>query len=136
MTMKSRRPKAFTFVEVIVALAVVSIALAGLLHMHLLSVKTADTAQAMTQAVLLARAKMTEALCTAAPETGAKSGTADVDGAHFAWRTERTSVNALPLQSLRGTALQQLRVSVMWQEGTGQRSVQMATYVADTTIHE
>jgi len=134
--MKSRRPKAFTFVEVIVALAVVSIALAGLLHMHLLSVKTADTAQAMAQAVLLARAKMTEALCTGSQETGAKSGTVDVNGAHFAWRTERTSVDAPQLQSLRGTALQQLRVSVMWQEGTGQKSVQMATYVADTTIHE
>ncbi|MBN2133406.1 MAG: prepilin-type N-terminal cleavage/methylation domain-containing protein [Sedimentisphaerales bacterium] len=134
--MKNERRKAFTFVEVIAALAVVSIALVGLLHMHLLSVKTANAAQSRTEAVLLARAKMTEALCWQSQEAPAESGTTDVNGSRYAWRTEITNVSVPQLQNLRGDALRQLRVSVTWQEGAGQKSVEMATYVADTAIHE
>ena len=136
ISMKTGRRKAFTFVEVIAALAVVSIALVGLLQMHLLSVKTADTAQTMAQAVLLARDKMTEALCAGWQEIEAQSGTADVNGAHYAWKTELKSVDVPQLQNLGRDALRQLRVSVTWQQGTEHKSVQIATYVADTTIHE
>ena len=134
--MKTGRRTAFTFVEVIAALAVVSIALVGLLQMNLLSAKAAETAQTMSQAVLLARAKMTEALCAGWQETRPQSGTTDVDGSQYAWRTELKSVDAPQLQNLRRGALRQLRVSVTWQEGAAQKSVEMATYVADTTIHE
>lgn len=134
--MDNRRSKAFTFVEVLIALAVVSIALTGLLHMHLLSARTADTAQAMAQAVLLARAKMTEALCHESRQPGIHSGTTDINGSRFAWRTELTSVAAPQTRGLRRGALQQLNVNVTWRQGNGERRVQMTTYVADTTIHE
>jgi len=134
--MKTQRPKAFTFVEVIAALAVVAIALTGLLHMNLLSAKTADVAQATEQAVFLARSKMTEALCEESAQAAGRSGTTEINGSRFTWRTERTSVDVPQLRGLRRGALQQLNVNVTWQQGNGHKHVQMTTYVADTAIHE
>ena len=50
--MKTRKRKAFTLVEVIVALVIVSISLLGLIRLHLISISMADAAEITSQAVL------------------------------------------------------------------------------------
>ena len=130
------RPKAFTFIEVLVALAIASIGLLGLLRLHLVSMKTADAAQAVTQAVFLAQAKLAEASAPDYPRPGADSGVVEADGLKLNWRTEITDVGSrvsggLPLRGLR-----QIRSTVTWQDGADCKSVQMDTYIADTKTHE
>jgi type II secretion system protein I len=132
----------FTLIESVAALAIASIALVALLELHLVSIRTADKAQAITQAVLLAQEKMAEALSTSYPPLGVQSGEAEMDGTQFTWQTEVTDAH-LPPQVLASAAppsyrptagrdrLRQLSVEVSWQGGPGEKHVSLTTYVAE-----
>jgi type II secretion system protein I len=119
---------------VIAALAVVSIALLGLLQLHLTSVGITDTARTTALAVLVAQEKAAETVGGGWPAVGAKSGTAQMDGSQFNWRTEVTNLDALASCGLGRNALRQLCVNVTWRDGAGPRTVQMTTYLADRRI--
>lgn len=137
--MKDRRPttnSAFTFIEVLVALAIAAIGLLGLLRLHLISLASADAAQAMTQAVFIAQEKMAETSADGYPRPGAKTGTAERNGQRFAWRIEVTEARAQDVRHLALKGLRQVEAFVTWQHRGGQKSVQMTTYVADDRIHE
>ncbi|MBN1509971.1 MAG: prepilin-type N-terminal cleavage/methylation domain-containing protein [Sedimentisphaerales bacterium] len=130
------RSKAFTFVEVLVALAIASIALLGLLRLHLLSMKTADAAQAMAQAVFLAQEQLAEASAAGCPRHGADSGSVEKNGLSFLWQTESADVGSQATGGLPVRGLRQIRCTVTWQQGADQKSLQMNTYVADTRANE
>lgn len=137
--MKNRRAttkSAFTFIEVLVALAIAAIGLLGLLRLNLLSMASAEAAQATTEAVFLAQEKLAEASAGGYPEQGTKSGTAEQNGRHFAWRIEITDAGSQNLRDLTLRGLRQIRAFVTWQHGAGERSVQMTTYIANSRIHE
>ncbi len=130
----SGKSKAFTLVEVVAALAIVSIALLGLLQLHLTSVKIVDTAKTTALAILVAQEKAAEATGAGWPSVGAKSGTAEMDGSQFNWRTEVTNLDSFASCGLGHSALRQLSVNVTWRDGAGARTVQMTTYLADHRI--
>ena len=130
------RDSAFTFIEVLVALAIAAIGLLGLLRLHLISMTSAEAAQATTEAVFLAQEKLAEASASGYPEQGTKSGTVEQNGRHFAWRIEITDAGSQTLRNLTLRGLRQIRAFVTWQHGAGQKSVQMTTYVANSKIHE
>jgi general secretion pathway protein I len=128
------RGGAFTLIEVLAALAIVSIALLGLLQLHLVSLRMADTAQTTALAVLLAQEKIAEATACGPAAVGAASGTTEIDGSRFTWRTEVSNVDSLASYGLAGNRLRQLRVDVVWRDGARPGSVQMTTYLADSKI--
>jgi general secretion pathway protein I len=136
--MQSRKPAGFTLIEVVAALAIISIALLALLRLHLLSIRAADKAQVLSQAVFLAQEKIAETLSGGYPPVGTQSGIVETDGPQLTWRTEVT--DARPASShasdLKLNRLRRLSVDVAWPEGAGQDHIQMTTYVADRTIHE
>jgi general secretion pathway protein I len=136
--MRSRRPTGFTLIEVVAALAIVSIALLGLLRLHLLSIKTADKAQVLTQAIFLAQEKMAEALSGGYPVTGTRAGTTETDGSRFTWRTEVRDARVPQSRQtdLSVGGLRRVSVEVAWPKGAGQDHIQMTTYAADSSIHE
>ena len=121
-------------IEVIAALAIVSIALLGLLQFHLMSIRITDTARTTALAVLVAQEKAAEAASGGWPAVGAKSGTTEMDGSQFNWRTEVTNFDTLASCGIGHNALRQLSVSVTWQDGPGSRTVQTTTYLADHRI--
>ena len=124
----------FTFIEVVAALAIASIALLGLLRLHLLSIRTADAAQTMTLAVLLAQDRLAEALCSDHPQLGTETGTVEANGVRFAWRTEVAHFD--PLRRHQRDVLRRVHVNVTWNEEVGPKSVQMTTCLADRSIYE
>ncbi len=130
------RTKAFTFIEVLMALAIASIALLGLLRLHLVSMATADAAQAMTQAVFLAQEKLAEASVSGYPKQGTSSGAVETDGLRFVWKTEIADVGSRAVGSLPLKGLREIRSAVTWQRGADQKSVQMNTYVADSKTND
>jgi len=130
----SARARAFTLVEVIAALAIASIALLGLLELHLTAVKLADTARTTALAVLVAQEKVAETTAGGWPPVGAKSGIAEMDGSQFTWRTDVTHADSLASCGLTRGALRQVCANVTWRDGTRPRTVQMTTYVADQRI--
>jgi type II secretion system protein I len=125
---------AFTLIEVIAALAIVSIAVLGLLQFHLAGIRMADTARTTAMAILVAQEKAAETACGGWPTVGVKSGVTEMDGSQFNWRTEVTNLDSLQSCGLGRSALRQVCVDVMWRDGACPRTVQMTTYVADRRI--
>lgn len=136
MTRWRTRSKAFTFVEVLIALAVASIALVGLLRLHLLSMATADMAQAMTQAVFVAEAQIAEATAPGFPRQGTTSGVLERNGQRFNWKTEVQDVARPGGQDLILSGLREVSTTVTWQHGSDRKAVKMTTLVAEGKIHE
>lgn len=136
--MRRKRTNAFTLIEAVAALAIVSIALLGLLQLHLISIRTADKAQETARAVFLAQDKMAEAMSAGFPSVGTRSGTIDSDGERFTWRTEVTDASG-SVQSLAGTRLSGLRklsIEVACGDSLREPPVRLTTYVAERKIRD
>jgi hypothetical protein len=118
------------------ALAIASIAVLGLLRLQLISIATADAAQAMTQAVFVAQEKIAEASAPGYPSQGTESGSVQRNSLDFAWRTEITNVGSQDVGGLALKDLRRIRTMVTWQQGASPKSVQMTTYVAKSKINE
>jgi general secretion pathway protein I len=74
MNLLRRRARAFTLLEVMVAIAILGIALMGLLGLHHQSMQSVIRAQQSTRASMLAQAVMTEAELERFPDLGRTSG--------------------------------------------------------------
>ena len=131
---RSRSRTGFSLIEAITALAVASIALLGLLRLHLLSVASAEKAEALTTAVLLAQERLTEAACAAYPRTGVEAGRTETDRGEMTWRTEISSVRSAHADLRRG-GLYEVAVEVGWGPADRQKRIEMMTYVAESRIH-
>jgi len=127
---------AFTFIEVLIALAIAAIAVLGLLRLHLVSIATADAAQAMAQAVFVAQERIAEASAPGYPPQGSESGSVQRNGLNFTWQTEITNVGSQDVGGLALKDLRRIRTLVTWQQGTGPKKVQMTTYLANSKIDE
>ena len=122
---------AFTFIEVIVALAIVSISLLGLLKLHLVSIGMADAAAMTAQAVFLAQGKIAETMALGYPQVGVDTGAAEYDRADVRWRTEVSDVQLPELAQAEVAGLRKISVDVTWKQGIRRRHLQMSTCVAD-----
>jgi len=129
--MQKTRTTAFTFVEVIVALAIVAISLLVLLKLHLLSITMAETAQTTSYAVLLADEKIAEILALGYPQVGTSSGTVERNSQSFHWRTDVTDFTLLESTGINIDGLRKIAVDVSWQHGIGRKHLKMSTCVAD-----
>lgn len=128
--------KAFSFVEVLIALAVVSIFLFALLKLHLISVKMTGAAEITSKSVLLANEKIAETLAAGFPEQGTDSGSVGEGALKLNWRTEVTDLHLPPLDRAGIKGLRKVLVDVSWPYGVSLKHVQMLTYVADREINE
>lgn len=129
-TNSRKQAGAFTFVEVLVALAIASISLLTLLRLHLLSMRMVDRAKITTQAVMLAEEKMAETLA-GYPDLASKSGTVEKNGLRLNWRAEVADLQLPQLGEAHVTGLCRIVVDVTWKQGAAGKQLQMSTYVAD-----
>ncbi len=128
--------RGFTFVEVLIALAVASIGLLGLLRLHLLSTATADAAQATTAAVFVAQEQIAEVLAREFPAPGTTSGAVERNGQTFTWTTEIRDVARPGGRDATARGLREVATTVTWNPSLDPKTVTMTTLVADTRIHE
>lgn len=126
--------RAFTFVEVVVALAIVSISLLALLRLHIISISMVDKAQITTQAVLLANEKIAETVAAGYPEEGTNSGTMEQNGLTLNWQTEVTDLRLPQLDKMHITGLRKILVDITWKQGVSRKQLQTSTYVADRKL--
>ena len=126
--------RAFTFVEVVVALSIVSISLLTLLRLHIISISMVDKAQITTQAVLLANEKIAETVAAGYPEEGTNSGTMEQNGLTLNWQTEVTDLRLPQLDKVHITGLRKILVDITWKQGVSRKQLQTSTYVADRKL--
>ena len=74
MKLLRRRASAFTLIEVMVAIAILGIALLGLMGLHHQSIQSVIRAQQTTRAAMLAQAVMTQAELERFPDLGSTRG--------------------------------------------------------------
>jgi type II secretion system protein I len=108
---------AFTFIEVLIALVIVSISLLALIRLHLISINMTEAAEIKSQAVLLANEKITEILALGYPEEGSKSGTVEINALGLHWQTQVTDINPHQLGELDIEGLRRILVDVSWEQG-------------------
>ena len=124
----------FTLMEAIVALTIVSIALVGLIRLHLISISMVEAAEMTSQAVLLAEEKIAETLALGYPKKGTESGTVERNTLSMRWRTEVTDLQSHRLTEAGITGLRKISIDVGWEQGTAYKNLQMSTYVADRRL--
>jgi prepilin-type N-terminal cleavage/methylation domain-containing protein len=132
--MKIRSSKGFTFIEVIIALVVVSISLLGLIKLHLISIRMAGAAELTSQAVLLAQEKMAEALALGYPEEGITTGRIEHNNQIIHWQTKVEDLYPSEFSKAQISGLRSVCVEVDFRQGTDTKSLQMSTYVADRRL--
>jgi prepilin-type N-terminal cleavage/methylation domain-containing protein len=125
----SRRTRAFTLIEVLVALAIASIGL-----LHLVSLATAQAAALETSAVFVAQEKNAEAAAAGYPQLGTRSGVADRNGISLEWTTSVTEVHPQVAAGRPLSGLRQVQTTVSWSQGSGRKEVQMTTCVAENRL--
>lgn len=126
--------KAFTFMEAIIALTIVSISLLALIKLHISSIRLVDAADVAVQAVFLADEKISETLATGFPEVGTHSGTVEKDTLRFQWQTQVTDLHSTQLEQVNIKAMRELTVDVSWKQGFNRKHLQMQTCVADAKL--
>ena len=134
------RSQGFTLIESLAALAVAAIGLTALLELQLVSINTADKAQGLNQAVLVAQGQIAAALSRGHAEIGLTSGMTQANGDQFTWQMDVEEAR-LPQAVVAGRSsygvpvrpgsLRQLTVAVSWLKGPGAKHISLTTYLAE-----
>ena len=124
----------FTFIEVLIALVIVSISLLALIRLHLISIRMTEAAEITSQAVFLANEKIAETLAPGYPEEGTNSGTVEKNALCLHWRTEVTDLQPSQFGGMDIAGLRRVFVDVSWKQGIRWKHLQMSTYVADRKL--
>lgn len=117
----ARGEQGFTLLEILVALAILSVSLATLLGIFSMSLDRARQSENEMSARILAQALIAQADAVTDPQLGARGGTA---GHGYSWRLELRPYGAnASFGPASDTRLASVTASVMWQGSGGTRSL-------------
>jgi type II secretion system protein I len=121
----------FTFLEVLVALCVVLLALVPLIHLHAASIRMIGSGAQRAKATLLANDRLAEILAQETPDLDQSAGHVDDanDGTVYRWTAVVTEARPPELESVPLAGLRQVHVEVAWDDGRQEAVVALDTYV-------
>lgn len=125
---------AFTFVEVVIALAIISISLLSLIRLHIININMVDSAEITSQATLLAQEKIAEILATGLQNQRGDRGTVENRSLLFNWHTEVEDIDLPQWDGENISGLRKISVDISWQQGTGKKHLRMSTLIADRNL--
>ncbi|MFQ5780993.1 MAG: prepilin-type N-terminal cleavage/methylation domain-containing protein [Nitrospiria bacterium] len=114
----------FTLLEIMVALAVISISFVALLGLRNRDIALAAYSRHLTEATLLARQKITEVSATGFPDLGVTEGDFGEAYSGFQWEQE---VKQTPFEVVR-----ELVLTVIWMEGRREEETKFTLYLFKT----
>lgn len=114
------RNSGFTFLEVMIAVAILSIALVALLRLVVMGIQNADFDKTLTLATLLAREKLNEGLILTGDE---RNGEGKGENKFEIFKWERT-VSATVFNRI-----EQMTVIVTWMQGEEERRVSLTEFI-------
>ena len=119
----------FTLIEVVVAVAILSVGITVIIELFSGSLRLARTSGEYTKAVNYARVKMEETTVKPTMNEGIEEG--EFDGA-YRWQVDVKRVDILPPRIETDfkppVELFQVKVHVLWKSGTKERSTVLETY--------
>jgi general secretion pathway protein I len=111
----------FTLLEVMIALAILSLVAIAFLRFQAGSVRLIDEAHYISLATLLAKEKMSEMESKGFAEPGKSSGEGEESFPGFKW--------ARIVSATEVGNVQKVQVKVLWKEGNNDRSLELITYL-------
>ena len=124
-----KRKQGFTLIEVLVAMAILSVGIAVLIELFSGSLRLLRTSGEYTKAVNYARVKMEEMTVKPTVNEGIEEG--EFDGA-YRWQVDVKRVDILParieIDFKPPVELFQVKVHVLWKSGVKERSTVLETY--------
>jgi len=121
--------KGFTLIEIVVSLAIIGVALLGIIELFSGGLRTERVASEYSKAVEYAHLKMEEIALTPSFQEGKEGGQFDEQ---FRWEVSRQKVDLLPeevLSKIKPPAnLMEVRVKVFWKSGLKEKSISMESY--------
>ena len=120
--------KGFTLIEIVVTLAILSLALPTLLRSFTEAAKGQALAENRTTALYLLKFQMATIEAEGYPDIGEESGEFGEDS-RFRWHSDVQDVESEEIEGLR-----LVTVTVTWQERGKERSLSTSTYLADRQI--
>ncbi len=132
MIAPAKNSSGFTLLEVMIALAILSLVAVAFLRAQAASIRLVDESSQISVATLLAREKMAELESLGFPEIGKESGkwgegkdwTGKKADAFSGFRWEKT-VSATDMFNLR-----KAQIKIFWKEGSDERSLAVVAYFA------
>jgi len=121
-TIPSCRPRGFTLLEVMIALAILSIVAVAFLRAQASSVRLVDEASQISLATLLAKEKMAELESIGFSEPQKNNGTGGKEFPMLRWEQAVSLTEVLNLRKAQ--------VRVLWMEGQQERSLELTAYFA------
>ena len=112
----------FTLLEVMIALAILSLVAIAFLQTQASSIRLVDESNQISMATLFAREKMAELETAGFPETGMTSGIGEDAFQMFRWEQVVSSTEILTLRKAV--------VRVLWLEGKRERNMELIAYFA------
>lgn len=132
-----RTIRAFTLIEVLIALAITLIGLVPLLHLLTTSILMTDSAWNLSQATLIGSARLAEVISQNDLKIGIDNGSIESREKEivFDWQSKVTEAYIEELQETNPPDLRKVTVTVMWPEGQSQKQISLTTYVfIDKTV--
>jgi len=120
------RYKGFTLIEIMVALAVLSISLVVLLGLRNRGISLSDRSRNIIEASILARQKVTEISAAGFADLGEKEGDFGEESPKYLWRQV---VVQTPFEAVR-----ELLVQISWKNSHREETVDVTTYLFDSGI--
>jgi general secretion pathway protein I len=114
--------RGFSLLEVMIALAILSIVAVTFLQSQVSGIRLTEEASQITMATLLAREKMAELESVGFPEIGTTSGKGGEDFSFFRFE-QIVSATEIP-------ALRKVLVRVRWGQGESERNLELIAYLA------
>lgn len=111
----------FTLLEVMIALAILSIVAVAFLRSQAGSVRLIDEARYISLATLLAKGKMAELESKGFSEPGKSSGEGGEGFEGFRWEKKVSATEVWNVQKVE--------IKVWWKEGNNERSLELFTYL-------
>lgn len=115
----------FTLIEIVVALAILSLALPALLHSFTEAAKGQALAENRTTALYLLKFRLAAIEAEGYPDIGEEDGEFGEDS-RFRWQSDVQEVESEEIEGLR-----LVTVTVTWQERGEERVISTSTYLAD-----
>jgi len=132
-----RTTRAFTLIEVLIALAITVIGLLPLLHLLTASILMTDSAWNLSQATLIGSARLAEVISQDDLEIGVEKGSIEIQEKEivFDWQSKVDEAFIEELEEMNLADLHKVTVTVMWHEGQNPKQISLTTYVfVDKTI--
>ncbi len=132
-----RTIRAFTLIEVLIALAITVIGLVPLLHLLTASILMTDSAWNLSQATLIGNARLAEVVSQNDLKIATDKGSVESREKEivFDWQSKVTEAFIEELEETNLADLRKVTVTVMWYEGQNQKQISLTTYVfIDKTV--